>query len=87
MGSGLRARRAATIPRSVELGARSGEVPQDEAVYVICRSGGRSARAAQALAAAGWEGRSTSRAAMAGLGGGPGASDGHGLGEPRRFVA
>jgi rhodanese-related sulfurtransferase len=38
-----------------ELGARSGEVPQDEAVYVICRSGGRSARAAQALTAAGWE--------------------------------
>ncbi len=38
-----------------ELGARSGEVPQDEAVYVICRSGGRSARAAEALAAAGWQ--------------------------------
>jgi rhodanese-related sulfurtransferase len=38
-----------------ELGARTAEVPQDQAVYVICRSGGRSARAAQALAAAGWE--------------------------------
>ena len=38
-----------------ELGARAAEVPQDQAVYVICRSGGRSARAAQALAAAGWQ--------------------------------
>jgi rhodanese-related sulfurtransferase len=38
-----------------ELGARSGEIPQDEAVYVICRSGHRSALAAQALAQAGWE--------------------------------
>jgi rhodanese-related sulfurtransferase len=38
-----------------ELGARSGEIPQDEAVYVICRSGHRSALAARALAQAGWE--------------------------------
>ena len=38
-----------------ELGARTAEIPQDQPVYVICRSGGRSARAAQALAAAGWE--------------------------------
>ena len=38
-----------------ELGARSGEIPQGEAIYVICRSGGRSARAAQALVGAGWE--------------------------------
>ena len=38
-----------------ELSARAAEVPQDQAVYVICRSGVRSARAAQALAAAGWE--------------------------------
>ena len=38
-----------------ELGVRSGEIPQDRTVYVICRSGSRSARAAQALAAAGWE--------------------------------
>jgi rhodanese-related sulfurtransferase len=37
-----------------QLGARAGEVPQDELVYVICRSGGRSAKAAQALAGAGW---------------------------------
>jgi len=36
-----------------ELGARSAEVPQDQTVYVICRSGVRSARAAQALAASG----------------------------------
>ncbi len=38
-----------------ELGARSDELPQDGAVYVICRSGHRSARAAQALANAGWD--------------------------------
>jgi len=38
-----------------QLGARSAEVPQDQTVYVICRSGARSARAAQALADAGWE--------------------------------
>jgi rhodanese-related sulfurtransferase len=37
-----------------QLGARAAEVPQDELVYVICRSGGRSAQAAQALAGAGW---------------------------------
>jgi rhodanese-related sulfurtransferase len=38
-----------------ELSARAGEVPRDQVVYVICRSGARSGRAAQALAAAGWE--------------------------------
>jgi rhodanese-related sulfurtransferase len=37
-----------------ELGARSGEIPLDQTVYVICRSGVRSARAAQDLVAAGW---------------------------------
>lgn len=37
-----------------ELGARAAEVPQDELIYVICRSGVRSASAAQALAGAGW---------------------------------
>jgi rhodanese-related sulfurtransferase len=37
-----------------QLGARAAEVPQDELVYVICRSGARSGRAAQALAGAGW---------------------------------
>jgi rhodanese-related sulfurtransferase len=37
-----------------ELGARAGEVPKDQLVYVICRSGGRSARAAEALGGAGW---------------------------------
>jgi rhodanese-related sulfurtransferase len=37
-----------------ELGARAAEVPQDELIYVICRSGMRSARAAAALAGAGW---------------------------------
>ncbi len=37
-----------------QLGARAAEVPQDELVYVICRSGARSGQAAQALAGAGW---------------------------------
>jgi rhodanese-related sulfurtransferase len=36
------------------LNQRVGEIPQDQEVYVICRSGARSAYAAQALAGAGW---------------------------------
>jgi rhodanese-related sulfurtransferase len=38
-----------------QLNARATEVPRDQTVYVICRSGGRSARAAFALAASGWD--------------------------------
>jgi rhodanese-related sulfurtransferase len=37
-----------------DLGARAAEVPQDEIIYVVCRSGHRSGQAAQALAGAGW---------------------------------
>jgi rhodanese-related sulfurtransferase len=37
-----------------DLGARAGELPRDREVYVICRSGARSAYAAQALIGAGW---------------------------------
>jgi rhodanese-related sulfurtransferase len=37
------------------LSERAGELPQDREVYVICRSGARSAYAAQALAGAGWK--------------------------------
>jgi rhodanese-related sulfurtransferase len=37
-----------------ELGARAGEIPQDREVYVICRSGARSAYAVQALTGGGW---------------------------------
>jgi rhodanese-related sulfurtransferase len=37
-----------------QLGARTAEIPQDTDIYVICRSGGRSARATQALNGAGW---------------------------------
>jgi rhodanese-related sulfurtransferase len=36
-----------------DLGARFGELPRDREVYVICRSGNRSAYAAQALAGGG----------------------------------
>ncbi len=38
-----------------ELGVRTGEIPADETVYVICRSGNRSAWAAEALNVAGWQ--------------------------------
>ncbi len=37
-----------------ELGARYREIAPDSALYVICRSGQRSAHAARALAGAGW---------------------------------
>lgn len=42
------------IPLGV-LGERSDQIPRDRAVYVICRAGTRSARAVQALNAAGWQ--------------------------------
>lgn len=38
-----------------DLGARYTELAQDRPLYVICRSGARSDRAAQALAGAGWD--------------------------------
>jgi rhodanese-related sulfurtransferase len=38
-----------------QLAVRAAEIPQGEPVYVICRSGVRSAMVAQALAQAGWE--------------------------------
>jgi rhodanese-related sulfurtransferase len=38
-----------------ELGARYTELDQDKPLFVICRSGGRSVHAAQALAGAGWD--------------------------------
>lgn len=34
--------------------ARTAEIPRDGDVYLICRSGARSARVAQALAGGGW---------------------------------
>jgi rhodanese-related sulfurtransferase len=37
-----------------EVSVRYHEIPKDRDVYLICRSGARSARAAQALAGAGW---------------------------------
>lgn len=36
------------------VGARAGAWPRDEDIVLVCRSGGRSARAAEALAAAGF---------------------------------
>jgi len=41
--------------RLADLNDRSAEIPRDRDVYVICRSGGRSAYATQALAGAGWK--------------------------------
>ncbi|HEV3291130.1 MAG TPA: rhodanese-like domain-containing protein [Streptosporangiaceae bacterium] len=38
-----------------QLGARVGEISRDRELYVICRSGHRSAQAARALAGAGWQ--------------------------------
>ncbi|GAA4918962.1 rhodanese-like domain-containing protein [Streptomonospora salina] len=37
------------------LAERAGEIPQDRQVYVVCRVGGRSAQAVQALNEAGWQ--------------------------------
>ena len=37
------------------LGERVDEVPKGQKVYVVCRAGGRSAQAAQALNKAGWD--------------------------------
>ena len=37
------------------LSERAGEIPQDVEVYVICRSGARSAYAAQQMSLAGWK--------------------------------
>lgn len=38
-----------------QLGSRAAEIPQGVDVYVICRSGHRSARATEALNGAGWQ--------------------------------
>ncbi|MFC0429355.1 rhodanese-like domain-containing protein [Kutzneria buriramensis] len=38
-----------------ELAERVGEVPQDRDVYVVCRAGGRSARATMYLNQNGWD--------------------------------
>ncbi|CRK60809.1 Rhodanese-related sulfurtransferase [Alloactinosynnema sp. L-07] len=38
-----------------ELAGRLGELPESDAVYVICRSGARSARVTQYLNANGWD--------------------------------
>lgn len=40
--------------RLSELNEHSDEIPRDREVYVICRSGARSAYATQALSGAGW---------------------------------
>jgi rhodanese-related sulfurtransferase len=37
-----------------EVGARTAELPADDTVYVICRSGHRSGQVAAALSQAGW---------------------------------
>ena len=38
-----------------DLAARTGEVPRDREIYLICRGGARSAYAAQVLASQGWQ--------------------------------
>jgi rhodanese-related sulfurtransferase len=37
------------------LNQQADQVPRDRDIYVICKSGGRSARATQALTAGGWQ--------------------------------
>ncbi|AAZ57091.1 rhodanese-like domain-containing protein [Thermobifida fusca] len=51
--------RAGHAPNAVhiplgQLAERAAEIPKDTQVYVLCRVGGRSARAVQALNEAGW---------------------------------
>src|SRR5215813_8973157 len=46
---------AATHIPLAQLNHRAAEIPRDDTVYVICRSGARSARVVLALAEAGWE--------------------------------
>lgn len=38
-----------------EIAGRLGDLPADQSVYVVCRSGGRSARVTAYLAANGWD--------------------------------
>jgi rhodanese-related sulfurtransferase len=47
-----------------ELGTRYTEIGRDRPLYVICRSGNRSAYAAHALAGAGWDARNVSDGMM-----------------------
>ena len=47
-----------------ELGARYTEIERDRPLFVICRSGQRSARAAHALAGAGWDARNVADGMM-----------------------
>lgn len=48
-----------------QLGAKIDEVPSDEHLYVICKSGGRSAAAVQALTGAGYEATNVAGGTMA----------------------
>ena len=45
----------ATLVPLGELAARVDEIPTDQSIVVICRSGGRSTKAAEALVAAGYD--------------------------------
>jgi len=46
---------AATLVPLGQLSERTGELPTDRRIVVICRSGGRSGRAAEALVGAGYD--------------------------------
>ena len=46
---------AATLVPLGELSDRAGELPTDRRIVVVCRSGGRSGRAAEALVGAGYD--------------------------------
>lgn len=48
-----------------QLGSRLGEIPRDEHLYVICKSGGRSAAAVEALTRAGYSATNVAGGTMA----------------------
>jgi rhodanese-related sulfurtransferase len=55
---------AVNIPLG-ELGGRTGELPTDRPIVVVCHSGVRSASAADALAASGWPAENLAGGAVA----------------------
>ncbi len=65
-----------------QLGARIAEVPTDEQLYVICRSGGRSAAAVEVLTAAGHQATNIAGGTLAWIEGGHPTVSGPDAGTP-----
>ena len=64
-----------------QLGARIDEVPRDEHLYVICKSGGRSAAAVEALTGAGFSATNVAGGTLAWIDAGYPTVDGPDAGE------